>query len=475
MLDARQVSAKDLVEQAIARIEARDSAINAVVVRDFERARVAAAAADAALARGERAPLLGIPMTVKEAFNVGGLPTTWGLPNGRGWKAAEDSVPVARLKAAGAVILGKTNLAIAIADWQSFNAIYGTTNNPFDLKRTPGGSSGGSAAALAAGFVPLELGSDLSGSIRVPAHLCGIFGHKPTAGLVAQRGHAPPGAAPSPFDFTYGLGVCGPMARSAADLELALDILVGPDQPDRMAYRLTLPATRHSELRDFRVLVIDDHPLLPVAGEIRGALDELAKRLTRSGASVARSSPLLPDLAESARLHTRTTRNVAAFGRPPEFFEKMRAEAATLKSDDTSLKAERIRAPLLTHMEWIVAEFARTRFRQQWAELFKQFDVVLCPPFSVTAFLHDQKPDSEDRTIEIDGHSFPYLSLIVWATAATPPGLPATVMPIGRSKLGLPIGVQIIGPYLEDRTTLAFAKLAEREFGGFAPPPGFAE
>jgi len=189
---------------------------------------------------------------------------------------------------------------------------------------------------------------------------------------------------------------------------------------------------------------------------------------------VARSSPLLPDLAESARLHTRMALNTFAFGRPPEFFERARAEAAALKADDNSLKAERMRAPLLTHVEWVAAEFDRTRLRQQWTALFKQFDVVLCPPFSVTAFLHDQKGERETRTIEIDGQSFPYMSLIVWATAATPPGLPATVMPIGRSKSGLPIGVQIIGPFLEDRTTLAFARLAEREFGGFAPPPGFA-
>lgn len=197
-LDARQVSALELLEYAIARIEAHDSQINAVVVRDFDRARASATEADAASARGERRPLLGIPMTVKEAFNVNGLPTSWGLPNGREWKAGEDAVAVARLKAAGAVVLGKTNLATAIADWQSFNAVYGTTNNPYDFQRTPGGSSGGSAAALAAGYVPLELGSDLSGSIRVPAHFCSVFAHKPTANLVPQRGHAPPGSAALP-------------------------------------------------------------------------------------------------------------------------------------------------------------------------------------------------------------------------------------------------------------------------------------
>lgn len=471
LLDARQVSAVELLDQAIARIGARDSAINAVVVRDFERARAWAVAADQALARGERRPLLGIPITVKESFNVGGLPTTWGFPAAREWRPAEDAVAVERLKNAGAIVLGKTNLSTAIADWQSFNAVYGTTNNPFDLKRAPGGSSGGSAAALAAGYVALEMGSDISGSIRVPAHLCGVFGHKPSTNLVSQRGHAPPGTVPLPTDLTSGLGVCGPMARTAADLELALDILAGPDEHQAAAYQLSLPPARHDHLKAFRVLVIDDHPLLPVANDIRVALGRLADRLAAMGASVARSSPLVPDLAESARLHTRMVRNIVAFGRPPEFFHKMRDEVAGLKADDNSLKACRLRAPLLTHHEWMAAEIARARLSVQWAALFKRFDVVLCPPFSVVAFPHDQKPDQEDRTIEIDGTVSPYLSLIVWSTVATLPGLPATVMPIGRSSSGLPIGVQIMGPLLEDRTPLMFAKLAEREFGGFSPPP----
>ena len=471
MLDARQVSAIELLEQAIARITKHDSRINAVIARDFDRARAAAAAADAALARGERRPLLCIPLTVKESFNVAGLPTTWGLSPARDWRPAEDAIAVARLKSAGAVILGKTNIPTTISDWQSFNAVYGTTNNPYDPRRTPGGSSGGSAAALAAGYVPLELGSDISGSIRIPAHFCGVFGHKPSANLVPQRGHAPPRAVPLPTDLTNGLGVCGPMARTAADLALALDVLAGPDEQEATAWRLSLPAARKDRLAAFRVLVVDDHPLLPVASEIRDALGRLADRLAAMGASVARSSPLLPDLAESARVHTSMVRNLIAFGQPPEFFQSAREQAAALKADDKTLMASWWRAPTLSHHDWMIGEITRGRLRVQWANLFKQFDVVLCPPFPVTAFPHDQTPVREERTIDIDGKSFPYTSLIVWATVATLPGLPATVMPIGRSSSGLPIGVQIIGPFLEDRTTLTFARLMEREFGGFLPPP----
>ncbi|HET9584690.1 MAG TPA: amidase [Bradyrhizobium sp.] len=471
MLDGRKISATELLDQAIKRIEAQDARINAVVVRDFERALVSAAAADRALAQGERKPLLGISVTVKESFNIGGLPTTWGLPMGRDWRAAEDAVAVARLKAAGAVVLGKTNLAIGLADWQSYNAVYNTTNNPWDVARTAGGSSGGSAAALAAGFVPLELGSDISGSIRVPAHFCGVFGHKPTSDLVPQRGHAPPRSQAMQTDLTSGLGVCGPMARTASDLALALEVLAGPDENQAAAYRLSLPPARHADLRSYRLLVIDNHPLLPVASDIRAALDQLAGRLTAAGAAVARSSALLPDLAESARLHTKLVRNVVNFARPPEYFQKMREGTAALSRDDDSLKAWRLRAPLLTHHEWMTGEISRARLRQQWQLLFREFDVVLCPPHAVVAFPHDHLADMEERRLDIDGTAHPYLSQIVWGTVATPPGLPATVMPISRSREGLPIGVQIIGPFLEDRTTIAFAGLMEREFGGFSPPP----
>ncbi|MBA3810962.1 MAG: amidase, partial [Caulobacteraceae bacterium] len=239
-LAERKVSAVELLEAAVERIERLDGAINAVVVRDFDRAREAAKAADAALARGERRPLLGVPMTVKEAHNVAGLPTTWGLVAYKDWIAPTDSVGVARLKAAGAVILGKTNIPPLLADWQSGNPVYGRTNHPLDAARTPGGSSGGSAAALAAGMVPLEFGSDIGGSIRVPAAFCGVFGHKPSYDLIPERGHAPPGLDGVPAV----LGVIGPMARSAADLALALDILAGPDDDQAVGYRLDLKAPR---------------------------------------------------------------------------------------------------------------------------------------------------------------------------------------------------------------------------------------
>jgi amidase len=469
-LAERRISAVELVQQAIARIERLDPRLNAVPVRDFDRARAAAAAADAALARGERRPLLGIPMTVKEAYNVAGLPTTWGVPQFRDWRPDEDAVAVARVKAAGAIILGKSNVPFALADWQSYNEIYGVTTNPWDAARTPGGSSGGSAAALAAGYVPLELGSDIGGSLRVPAHFCGVFAHKPTHALIPSRGHTPPMIEPLPMEVD--LAVVGPMARSAGDLALALELLAGPDAPDAVAYRLALPPPRHADLRSFRVLVIDSHPLMPTSAAIRAALDRLADRLVKAGSKVARTSPLLPDLAENARIYMQLL--FAFFGAdwPIEVYREVAAAAAAIPPDVDSLDAMRARGTVLSHRDWIAADRVRVRMRRQWRDLFREWDVVVCPIMPTPAFPHDHSPDQRARRIEIDGQPCPYQDQLVWPGLATLPGLPATAAPIDRSDIGLPIGVQIIGPHLEDRTTIAFAELMEREFGGFVPPPG---
>ena len=294
-LAQKKVSSVELTEHAIARIQRHDAKINAVCVRDFERALASARSADAARARGENKPLLGIPVTVKESFNIAGLPTTWGIPAQKDFHPAEDALAITRVKDAGGVILGKTNVPLGLGDWQSYNDIYGTTNNPYDLTRTPGGSSGGSGAALAAGFGALSLGSDLGGSLRVPAFHCGIYAHKPTLTLVPTRGHTPPPLPALPID--RDLGVIGPMARSAADLSLLLDVMAGPDPLEAgKAYSLSLPPPRHMSFEGFRVLVIDGHPLMPTDAVVRAAIEKLAADLGKSGATVARQSPLWPDL-----------------------------------------------------------------------------------------------------------------------------------------------------------------------------------
>jgi amidase len=472
LLQSRQVGAVELVDRAISRIEAHDGKLNAVVVRDFERARAAAAEADKALARGDRRPLLGLPITVKEASNVAGLPTTWGIPGTEHIPVAEDAVAVARLKAAGAIVLGKTNVPLMLTDWQSYNAIYGTTNNPWDLGRTPGGSSGGSAAALAAGYVSLELGTDMAGSLRVPATFCGVFAHKPTHDLVPMRGIVPPGAPSLSVPVPADLAVAGPMARSAGDLALALDVVAGPDDQEGLAYKLALPPPRHTDLRDFRVLVLDQHPLLPTAGIVRAALDEMADRFAKGGTKVARTSPLLPDLALSGRVYTQLLMAFLGADLPDEVYARLRSAAATLQPEAEGLGPTRLRGAMMSHREWIKADRIRAGIADRWRRLFREFDVVLCPVMPTPAFVHDHS-DIFTRRVTVEGKEIPYADQAMWISLATLPGLPATVMPIGRSDEGLPIGMQIIGPYLEDRTTIAFAELVEREFGGFAAPPAF--
>ena len=470
-LAARKVSSAELVDLAIARIEARDGKLNAVVVRDFARAKVAAVEADKALARREERPLLGVPITVKESFNVAGLATTWGIPAAKGFQPRDDALAVQRLKAAGAIVLGKTNVPLGLADFQSYNDIYGTTNNPWDVGRTPGGSSGGAAASLAAGFVSLELGSDIGGSLRNPAHYCGVFAHKPSYGLLPSRGHSPPGGQGIPYEVD--LNVIGPMARTAADLALALDILAGPDGPQATAYRLALPDSRQSELKNFRVLVIDEHPLLPTSRDVREQLNRIVEQIGKAGTKIVRSSPLVPDLALQGRIFARLLTSVFGTDMPESIYARFQDIAKSIPSTDTSLRSERVRGLVLSHRDWMKADRVRAGLAQRWRELFREFDVVLCPVMPTTAFPHDHS-EITTRRLAIDDKDVSYGDQTMWAGVATVTGQPATAMPIGVSEGGLPIGMQIVGPYLEDRTPLAFAALTEREFGGFRPPPGYA-
>ena len=471
-LAAKKVSAVELAQDTISRIERHDGRINAICVRDFARGLEAARAADASRARGETGPLLGLPLTVKESFNVAGLPTTWGFPPQKNFTPPTDALAISRVKAAGGVILGKTNVPVGLGDWQSYNDIYGTTNNPFDLGRTPGGSSGGSAAALAAGYGPLSLGSDIGGSLRVPAFHCGVYAHKPTYNLVALRGHTPPPFPPIPLD--RDMAVVGPMARSAADLSLLLDVIAGPDPLDAgVGYKLALPPPRYNELNGFRVLVIDSDPILPANRVIRDAIEKLAGNLARSGVSVTRQSPLLPDFADSSRLYMRMLMSFLGAFFPPEVIAGAQAVAAGLAPDNRSLAAERLRGMTQSHRDWVLDDGARAHLRAQWRELFKSFDAVICPVMPTPAYPHDHSPDQEARRINIDGKDYVYPDQLAWPGIATLPGLPATAIPIGLSPEGLPVGVQIVGPWLEDRTPLKLAELIEREFGGFVAPPMF--
>jgi amidase len=367
-------------------------------------------------------------MTVKESFDVAGLPTTWGLTPFRDFRPTADAVLIARLKTAGAVILGKTNVPPSLADWQSDNPIYGRTANPHDLARTPGGSSGGAAAAVASGMVALELGSDIGGSVRIPAHFCGLFAHKPSLGLLPLRGHNFPGTDGAPAE----MAVAGPLARSAGDLALALGVLAGPDADDATGYRLALPPPRHASLAGCRVLKLGVHPCALADAATRGALDGLCAELADAGAHVEHESALLPDLAAAHKTYIAMLTTVTTRGAPGE------------------------RAVISAH-EWLNLLDRRTQLRRQWRDLFQAFDVVLMPVFGTPAFEHTNEPSWAQRTLLIDGAASRFGDQLAWSGVATLAGLPATVVPIATTAGGLPIGVQIVGPYLEDHTTIAFA------------------
>jgi len=386
-LKAKKVSAVELAQDVIGRIERHDAKINAVCVRDFTRGLEAARAADAARARGESKPLLGLPMTVKESYNVGGLPTTWGFPAQRDFTPPEDALSISRVKAAGGVILGKTNVPLALGDWQSYNDIYGTTNNPFDLTRTPGGSSGGSSAALAAGYGPLSLGSDIGGSLRVPAFHCGVYAHKPTFALVPSRGHTSPPLPPLPFD--RDLAVIGPMARSAADLSFLLDVIAGPDPVEAgKGYQLALTPPRHGELNRFRVLLIDTDPVLPTDAAVRAAIEKLTANLGKAGVAVKHSSPLLPDFAASTRLYMRM---LLSFLPPRSSRRSMRAPGTRRRSSQPTITAWRrsgcaaSRSAIATGW-WPPAARAAAG---AMARAVQSFDAVICPVMPTPAFPHD--------------------------------------------------------------------------------------
>lgn len=465
----RRVGSLELLEYFLARVERLNPAINAVVVLDAERARAAARDADAALIRGEIAgPLHGVPMTVKESYDMAGLITTRGNTVWRDNRAHTDALAISRLKAAGAVIFGKTNVPLNLADFQSYNDIYGTTSNPWDVTRGSGGSSGGSAAALAAGLTGLEAGSDIGGSIRNPAHFCGVFGHKPTFGLIPPRGHAAPGVL-AQSDLT----VVGPMARSAADLEAALGVMAGPDEIMSAGYRLSLQPCPHASLKNFRVALWPNDARAPVTAETERRVRAVADLVRNAGGEVHEDARPEIDFDESMSTFQSLLQVVMASRNPEETWRRMQQDAAALAADDQSERAQTLRRQVATYREYVRANEVRTKARWAWHRFFQKYDVVISPIMATPAFPHDHRPFHE-RTITVDNQVRPYFEQLYWAGHAIYAYLPATVIPSGAMGSGLPIGVQIIGPEYGDLKTIGFAKLLEAAGLHFVAPPGFA-
>ncbi len=468
-LRRRKISAVELLDLYLARFERYNGALNAVIFTDIDGARQRAKAADAALAKGEIwGPLHGLPMTVKESYDIVGMPTTWGVPQLEDNYPSRNALAVERLLAAGAVIYGKTNVPLHLADWQSFNEIYGTTNNPWDLTRSPGGSSGGAAAALAAGLSALEAGSDIGASIRNPAHYCGIYGHKPTYGIASMRGQALPGRVAQ-----SDIVVVGPMARSAADLEAALRVMAGPDEVDAGGWRLRLPPARKKAVADYKVALMLDTPTAEVDRSVQNRLQALADFLSRRGAAVHDQARPEIDMAEAHALYITLLRAATSGRQSDEDFARNQARAKALSPDDESYLARMTRAHVMGHRAWLRANEARHRMRLKWAAFFADYDLLLCPAAASAAFPHDQEGERHDRTIVVNAKDVPTTDQLFWAGLSGMVYLPSTVAPVGLTPGGLPVGVQIVGPQYGDRTCIHFAGLIEREFQGFVQPPDF--
>jgi amidase len=464
----RETSATEMVELYRERREQLRDRVNAIVTPDYEAALATAQRLDADRT-GDAGALHGLPMTIKDGIHVAGLPSTGGMIEPAKAIAPEDAPNVRRLRDAGAVILGKTNIPVANADWQAVNPLFGRTNNPWNAKLTSGGSTGGGAAAVATGLSAAELGSDIGGSIRIPAAFCGLFGHKPSWSVMPRSGHFPWQNFPNP---ARGLAVQGPLARSAADLELLFDVLRGAEGLEEKGWRLALPPARFKRLAECRVGVLRLPDWIAVENSILDAQQALCDTLAQCGAQVREFDATLSfgDLSAYYRHYLALLQCLLAGGLPAA----TRAKAAVKMRGypDTFLHAV---ADGLEGSAGLLIELVETseRYKTAWERTFKDFDVLLSPVCSTNAFAHD---DSYfyDRTLLVDGESMPYYRLSAIPSLATLGGLPATVFPTGRfAPTGAPIGLQVMGAYLEDLSTLRFAQLVEAEIGGFAPPPGF--
>ncbi len=468
MIKDRKISPSELLAIYSARIEKYNPALNAIVQFDSERAQETARAADDIITRGEETPpLFGLPCTIKDSFEVSGMISTGGMPNLKDHIPARDADVVARVRKAGANIIGKTNVPFASGDLQSFNKIYGTTNNPYDLARTPGGSSGGPAAAVAAGMTAFETGSDIGGSIRLPAHFCGLYGHKSSYGIVPMRGHLPPlPGYLAPTDIS----VVGPLARSARDLPFLLGNIAGATNP---AWQLKLPVARTNDPKNLRVAVWLDEPFTDVDAESAALIEAAANALSQAGAQVDFEARPAFTMQEVFVNYALVLYAIVASNFSTSMRAAMIEAAKSSDPEDISHPTLQARSAALNYADWLDLNQERARLQDKWATFFQSYDAVLCPVAPGPAFAHDHQGISK-RRLEINGVKRPYLDIVHWAGLASGSYLPASVAPVGQTKNGLPVGVQIIGPWLEDHTPMAVAAMLEDLVGGFVPATNFA-
>ena len=468
LMQRKEISSEELTRHYIERIEKHDAAVNSVVVRRFEQAIDEARDADKRIADGQSmGPLEGLPMTIKESYVIADTPSTWGHEQFRNNMGKADGLAVSRFRSAGAHFLGKTNVPVDLADFQSYNPVYGTTGNPWDTSRTPGGSSGGSAAALAAGFTGLEAGSDIGGSIRNPAHFCGVYGHKPSWGIVPMQGHELAAHTPEP-----DLAVCGPLARSAADLHTALDIMAGPAEREATGWQLNLPAADIAKLSSLRVAVWQDDTLAPVDSEVADRVNLVAETLGRLGATVSDTARPDFDIKRAHVAYLSLLNSIMSAGASEEQVAKNQAFADQFGDEDSSDRAVNSRAMVLSHRLWLRQNAVREHWRYAWDDFFKDWDILVCPQMATPAFPHDHRPFGE-RTLTVNNEQQDYFKQLFWSGLITGAYLPSTVFPTGPSSAGLPIGLQAVSAPYRDHRTIEFTHLLSKEIGGFQPPPSF--
>ncbi|MCT2544038.1 amidase [Streptomyces atratus] len=465
---AKEVSSVELLDHYLARVEQLDPKVNAIVARDEEGARAAALEADRTVSRGEPLGRLhGVPVTIKDSLEVAGMRTTGGSARWGEHVSTSDAESVARLKNEGAIVFGKSNMPPDARDWQTYNEVYGTTNNPWDPTRGPGGSSGGSAAALAAGLTGLELGGDSAGSIRVPAHFCGVYGLRTSFGIVPRYGSVSGHAPGTLADFD--MAVLGPLGRHADDLDLGLDILAGADHDRAPAWRLELPAARSTTLRGFRVAAWLEDPFCPVDSELVAIMQATLEAVRAEGAVVVEGKGPV-GLEETMALYEPLLMAQSGLVESDESFAGLvdlaAAEGAAggFASDLT-----------VSFREWHGLDERRQHSRRRWSEFFRDVDVLLCPVTPTAAFPHDQQRDPtwSVRTLQVDGADRPYREMLTWMAPSAVNHLPAAVAPVGTTRDGLPVGIQVIAPYLHDRTAVQFVRCLAEVIGGFRRPPGF--
>jgi amidase len=471
-LQAREISSAELLQMHLDRIERYNPRLNAIVTPNYEEARRRAIQADEARANASASAhprlqsLLGLPITIKDCVYVKGLTTTGGVPERVGLIDEEDAPIAHRVLSAGAVLMGKTNVPPYASDWQSNNPVFGRSNNPWNLERTPGGSTGGGGAAVAAGLTPVEFGGDFMGSIRIPAAFCGIYGHKPSLSAFRGTGHFPAGLLPN---VSTTLAVVGPLARSSQDLEIIIEVTAYADAGEDVAWHLVFPPPRQDTLTDFRVAVLPIPTWLPTDSEILGALNSLVEKLRKLGVRVETTQPQGFDFRQYYKGFMTFAGAIEATG-----IDKVNRErrAASLRKTGDEFLAAYAMGTDGSAADFVNWHGEREKYRQGFREFFHDWDVLLAPANIVNAFPHTAGRFSE-RTLQVNGDTVIYGRQSAYPSLANLSGHPATAFPVGLTTDGLPIGLQAIGPYLEDRTPLRFAAHLAREFGGFVPPPGY--